>query len=331
MKYRNFANTGLPVSEFGLGTWGLDESMWGRYDRAQATRAMHRALDLGVNLIDTAPAYGDGHAEALIGGVLEDMGLRHDVILATKITPLVPVAYPSSHLHADTVYPYQSVIDSAEQSLRRLRTGHIDLLQLHAWDKRWLHEGDWLEALYRLKADGKVRCVGVSILDHDSEGAAELAASGVVDSIQVMYNLFDQSAQRELFPVCRAHGVSALVRSPLYEGILSGKIGPGHRFAEGDWRADYFAGDFLKSVVEHRQKIQDAFGLTAEEMASFALRFALSSPEVACVLVGMRTMEHAELNCRVSGTGLLDTEVMEALGDFDFFGVGITQQGVEAD
>jgi len=306
--YRTLGRTGLQVSEIGFGAWGIGKSEWVGADDEESLRALHRAIDLGVNFIDTALAYGDGHSEHLVGQVVRQRGER--VYVATKVPPKNGEWPARPGVPVEEVFPAEHVLACAEQSLKNLGLETVDLLQFHVWNDEWVGQGDWLEAVQRLKEQGKIRFFGVSINDHQPANAIKLIETGVVDTVQVIYNIFDQSPEDELFPACQKHRVGVIVRVPLDEGGLTGKITPDTTFPPGDFRNEYFAGNRKREVYERVQRIVEDLGITMDEMPETALRFTLSHPAVSTVIPGMRSVRNVERNCAVGdGKGLPAAQV----------------------
>jgi aryl-alcohol dehydrogenase-like predicted oxidoreductase len=311
MQTRRLGRTGLQVSEIGYGAWGIGQSMWLGADDEESLRALHRAIELGVNLIDTALAYGQGHSEKLVGRVVRE---RSETIhVATKVPPKTSVWPAPPGVPARTTYPADHIVRCAEKSLRFLGTETIDLLQLHTWQDEWLGEPEWQDALSGLKRDGKVRFVGISINDHDPGSAVRAVASGLFDTVQVIYNVFDQSPEAELFPLCRQHDVGVLARVPFDEGSLTGRITPETTFPEGDWRHTYFGGDRKRQVFERVQALERAMAGEAATVAELALRFCLSQDAVSTVIPGMRSVRNVEANAAVSDGRRLSPQMRQAL------------------
>ncbi len=311
MRTRPLGRTGWQVSDIGLGSWGMG-GMWGTLDDREAIRAIRRAVELGVNFIDTAAVYGDGHAEELISQALAGRG--DPVRIATKVPPK-NMEWPARHdAPAAEAFPAEWIIEHTEASLRRLKRSSIDLQQLHVWAPRWLKESSvWLPAVERLKREGKIRAFGISINDHEPDTALELVASGLIDSVQVIYNIFDQTPAERLLPACQRHQVGVIVRVPFDEGSLTGTLTATTRFAPDDWRSAYFAGDRLRDTVERVERLQAFVRTTRRTVAQTALAFCLAHPAVSTVIPGMRRVSHVEENCMVSGARPLSTEELAQL------------------
>ncbi|MDP9438954.1 MAG: aldo/keto reductase, partial [Actinomycetota bacterium] len=274
----------------------------------ESLRALNRAVDLGLNFIDTALAYGEGHSERLVGKVVAE---REETIhVATKIPPKNRVWPAPSGLHPDEVFPGDYVRECTERSLENLGVEALDVQQFHVWQDGWLGAGDWQEAVEDLKGKGKIRHFGVSINDHQPANAIKLIETGLVDTVQVIYNVFDQSPEDELFPACQEHNVGVIVRVPFDEGALTGAITPETEFDEGDFRNEYFRGDRKRQVQERVRAIVSELGVTEDEIAEVALRYILSHPAVSTVIPGMRSVRNVERNMRVAdGKGLPEDQV----------------------
>jgi aryl-alcohol dehydrogenase-like predicted oxidoreductase len=228
MNQRTLGRTGLEVSEVGYGAWGIGGSMWLGADDDESRRALHRAIDLGVTLIDTAAVYGNGHSEELVGEVVREREER--IVVATKIPPKNREWPAHAGVDPDDAFPAEHVRKHTERSLGRLGLDAVDLQQFHVWSDEWVGRGTWLEAVQELKAEGKIRAFGVSINDHEAANALALIETGVVDAVQVIYNVFDQSPEDELLPACLERGIGVLARVPFDEGALTGRIGPDTTF-----------------------------------------------------------------------------------------------------
>ena len=235
MQTRPLGRTSLRVSEIGFGAWGLSGAQWIGATESESLRALHRALDRGINLIDTALAYGDGVSERVIGRALE--GRTGDVMVATKVPPKNRI-WPAAG-RASEVFPAEYVVASCEESLKNLGRDHVDLLQLHVWHDRFLEEDGFKDALAGLKRAGKARFVGISVSEHDADSALRAAESGLFDAMQILYNVFDPRPAERLFPACLAHGLGVLARVPFDEGGLTGTIRPDTTFPPGDFRNEY--------------------------------------------------------------------------------------------
>ncbi len=308
MNYRKLGRTGLEVSEIGYGAWGIAGDAWLGAKDEESLKALNRAVDLGLNFIDSALAYGEGHSERLVGKILAE---RSETIhVATKVPPK-NLQWPApAGLHPDEVFPGDYVRECTEQSLKNLGVEALDVQQFHVWQDEWMGEGDWQEAVEDLKREGKIRSFGVSINDHQPANAVRLIETGLVDTVQVIHNVFDQSPEDELFPACQERGVGVIVRVPFDEGALTGNITPETEFDEGDFRNHYFRDDRKQEVQERVRAIISELGAGEDQIAEIALRYILSHPAVSTVIPGMRSVRNVERNMRVGdGQGLPEDQV----------------------
>ena len=309
MKYRTLGRTGWEVSEIGFGAWGIGRDLWVGADDSQSLAALNRAIDGGLNFVDTALAYGEGRSERLVGEMLEARPER--VYVATKVPPRNR-RWPAWG-NLEEVFPGRHIRESAEQSLRNLRLERIDLLQLHVWNPDWLGEGEWLEELSALKNEGKIRHFGISINDHQPESALEVVRSGLIDTVQVIYNIFEQSPEDRLFPVCLENNVGIIARVPFDEGALTGEITSERRFSKKDWRNRYFKGDRKRQVEERVRALVPLLDQTTSGLPALALKFCLHHPAVGVVIPGMRKPDHVSRNLAVSREAPLSAEQLERL------------------
>jgi aryl-alcohol dehydrogenase-like predicted oxidoreductase len=310
MNYRRLGRTGFEISEIGFGAWGIGGKQWLGGTDDESLLALRRALDLGVNLIDTALAYGDGHSENLAGQVVRDAGRK--VYIATKVPPKNRIWPARPEIPIRDVFPYDYIVRCAEESLRNLGLEAIDLLQLHVWTPEFVHADDWRLAFDELKRSGKVQAVGISLSEHDPDSGIEAIETGLIDVVQVIYNVFDRTPEVRLFPACQRENAGVLARVPLDEGGLAGNITEDTNFPQGDFREFYFRGDRKKQVAERVAALRADLG-DGENLAETAIRFCLSHPAVSTVIPGMRTRAHAEANAALSARGPLPPDVLAIL------------------
>jgi aryl-alcohol dehydrogenase-like predicted oxidoreductase len=311
MRYRTLGRTGIEVSELGYGAWGIGQSMWIGAEDDESLRALRRAIELGVTFIDTALVYGNGHSEELVGQVVR--AASETVHVATKVPPKNGEWPARAGVRAEDAFPGSWIRECTERSLRSLGTDSVDLQQLHVWSDEWVGQGDWLETVEALRQEGKIRAFGVSINDHEPGNAIRLVESGVVDSVQVIYNLFDQSPEDELLPAVEAAGVGVIVRVAFDEGGLTGTVRPESEFPEGDFRNEYFRGDRKQQVWDRVNAIADDLGVPVERVPELALRYVVSHPAVTTVIAGMRSTRNVERNAAAVDAGPLEPEQVEAL------------------
>jgi aryl-alcohol dehydrogenase-like predicted oxidoreductase len=309
MKYRKLGRTGFDVSEIAHGLWGM--SGWSGSDDSQSLEALQLAVDLGCNFFDTAWAYGEGKSDNLLGKILSaNRGKR--LYAASKIPPLNGKWPASPKDKYRDVFPSEHVFRYARQIREKLGTDSIDLLQFHVWDDSWSGETEFRDTVEKLKRDGWIRSFGLSVNRWEPENGIKALRTGLVDVVQVIYNIFDQSPEDKLFPVCRELNIGVIARVPLDEGSLGGKLTPETTFPKGDWRAGYFGPDNLKQTLARVDKLQPLLpkGMSLPEMA---LRFILSEPTASTTIVGMRKPDHVRQNIAVSDAGPLDAGVLQAL------------------
>jgi aryl-alcohol dehydrogenase-like predicted oxidoreductase len=250
-----------------------------------------------VNFIDTARGYGE--SERIVGRVVRERA-GDEVLVATKVPPKNRIWPAPDDIDPAEAFPGAHIRESVETSLRVSGLDHFDVVQFHVWSDEWVGRGDWLQTVEELKKEGKIRLFGVSVNDHQPDNALALVRSGAVDTVQVIYNIFDQAPADALLPACEEHGVGVIVRVALDEGGLTGRITAGTTFPEGDFRARYFRDDRPAQVERKVAAIVADLGIAPDEIAEHALRFVLSSPAVSTVIPGMRTVRNVERNTALS-------------------------------
>jgi aryl-alcohol dehydrogenase-like predicted oxidoreductase len=311
MRYRRLGPTEAELSEIGFGAWGIGGSQWQGAQDDESLRALKRAFELGVNFVDTALAYGDGHSEVLVGQAVKKAFMR--VFIATKIPPKNRVWPASPQTPIQEVFPYKYVIESTEQSLRNLGVEQIYLQQFHVWTDAWTNTDEWKRAIEDLRSSGKVRFMGISISEHDPDSALEAIKTGLINSVQVIYNIFDQSPETKLFPLCQEMQVGVLARVPLDEGGLTGTITPETVFEPGEFRDSYFRGDRKRQVMEHVEALKQDLKDLPGTLPEIALQFCLSNQTITSVIPGMRRISTVESSCRASTAGPLDAATLAIL------------------
>jgi aryl-alcohol dehydrogenase-like predicted oxidoreductase len=310
MRYRSFGKTGLKVSEIGYGAWGIGKALWVGAEDEESLRSLRAARDADVNFYDTALAYGDGHSESLIARCF---GQSQDVIIASKVPPKdgVWAVKPGSPL--GNTFPKRYVLDCLDETLKNLGRESVDIYQFHTWNDEWASENEWQETVREMKSSGKVKFVGISIQNHQPTNVLKALDTGLVDSVQVIYNIFDQSPEDELFPYCQKNGIGVIVRVPFDEGSLTGKITPDTTFPEGDFRNIYFSGGRKQEAWERVLAIVVELGINFDGLPLMALRFCLSHPAVSTVIPGMRNTSHVSANTTASKAGPLPEETLRKL------------------
>ncbi|TWU60301.1 General stress protein 69 [Rubripirellula tenax] len=301
MHTRPLGTDGPQVSEIGFGAWAIGGG-WGDQDDTTSIRALNTAIDRGVNFIDTAAGYGDGHSERLIAEVIKTR--KESVMVATKTPPAPGPWPPSPYCRWQDRYSAAYLRDNIHQRLTNLGTDRLDLLQLHTWTRAWNDDPQPLLVLRQMREEGKIGLIGVSTPEQDQSSVIQLMRDGLVDVIQIIYNLFQQEPVAQILPVAAETGTGVIVRVALDEGALAGKYAADHVFPEDDFRSRYFAGDRMRRTVDRVDKIREdakTFGIDQEySLADVALKFALARPEVSTVIAGMRSVAQVEQNTRTS-------------------------------
>jgi aryl-alcohol dehydrogenase-like predicted oxidoreductase len=312
MKQRTLGRTNLEVSEIGFGAWAIGGS-WGAQKEEDSLSALHRALDLGVNFIDTAAGYGNGRSERIIGKVLSKRGERDRVIVATKTPPAPGPWPPSPYCRWEDRYSETYLRENVEERLNNLGTKCIDVLLLHSWTRAWNRDPAPLEILKDLQKQGKIRYFGISTPEHDQNALVALMKEGWLDVVEVIYNIFEQEPAAELLPVAADNNVGVIARMPFDESALTGKLTEQTRFEEGDFRNNYFMGDRLTRTVREVKKVQDDLSGSGYTLPQAALKFALANRAVGTSIPGMRNVEQVEANLAVSEMPELSEELLRSL------------------
>lgn len=312
MRYRKLGRTGIEISDIGFGAWGIGGKQWMGGSDEESRAALKRALELGLNFIDTALAYGDGHSEELVGEMVRSAPGK--VYVATKVPPMNRVWPAKPGVGIEDVFPYDYVIKSTEESLRNLKLDSVDLQQLHVWNTEWTGRDEWKRAFEDLKKSGKAKAVGVSLNAGDPDSGLDLIRIGLCDSVQVVYNIFDQSPNENLLPLAKELNVGILARVPLDEGALTGTITEDTVFEKGEFRDWYFRGrDRKRQVVEHVNALKKDLEGVEGSLPEIALRYCLSHPAVSSVIPGMRKIRTVESSCSVSDLGALPAGLLKTL------------------
>jgi aryl-alcohol dehydrogenase-like predicted oxidoreductase len=319
MRYRILGKTGLRVSEIGFGSWGISGMDWGATDDEVSIRAIQQAIDLGVNFIDTADVYGNGHSEELVARALK--GRREGIIVATKAGNDFYQRERKSGDYAVPNFDPEYLAFAVEQSLRRLQTDRLDILQLHGPSLELIRQGDCIEALERLKREGKIRFGGVSYRSFkDDEGVASIE-TGRIDVLQVRYNLLEQEPAKQVLPLAKKHNVGIIVRIPILFGVLTGKFTRETRFPPEDHRSRHLQGELLARYIDQFEKLGFLKEGKKDTWAQIALRFILSHHAVSTVIPGGKTPQQVSDNCAASDLGPLpksDLERIQSLYERDF-------------
>jgi aryl-alcohol dehydrogenase-like predicted oxidoreductase len=301
MEYRSLGKTNLSVSEIGHGLWGMGG--WTDADDKQSLDTLQMSLEMGCNFFDSAWAYGNGHSDKLLGQLIKN-NPQSKIIAASKIPPKNLKWPGTSKDKLKEVFPRQHVIDYTEKILEGIGTASLDLLQFHVWDDSWSDDDEWKLIISDLKSKKLIHFFGLSINRWEPWNGVKALQTGLIDAVQVIYNIFDQAPEDKLFPICEKMGIGVIARVPLDEGGLSGKLSSNTHFPETDWRARYFGPENLNPTVMRADALK---GLLPANMSlpEMALRFILANNVVSTTIVGMRTLNHLQEDLRTSdGKGL---------------------------
>ncbi|HEX9616806.1 MAG TPA: aldo/keto reductase [Anaerolineales bacterium] len=301
MNYRRFGRMDWRVSEIGYGMWGMGG--WSGSEDEQSRQSLQQAVDLGCNFFDTAWAYGEGRSERLLGQMLQKNPGKK-LYMATKIPPK-NFKWPSRRSYSlDDCFPPDHIEEYVHRSLENIGVEGLDLIQFHTWEDAWLEDDRWAKKMDELRRHGLIRAVGISINRWEPWNGVRTVRSGLVDAVQVIYNIFDQNPEDELFPACQEMDVAVIARVPFDEGTLTGTLTLESKWPEGDWRNTYFVPENLKASVERAERLRPLIpaGMSMPEMA---LRFILNNPAVSTIIPGMRRPAHVTSNLAASDAGPL--------------------------
>jgi aryl-alcohol dehydrogenase-like predicted oxidoreductase len=309
MNYRRFGRTGWRVSELGYGMWGM--ASWTGSSDAESRQSMQHAVDSGCNFFDTAWHYGSGHSERLLGELVrQNPGKK--LYVATKIPPK-NLAWPARpEFTLDECFPPEHIDQYVHIGLENLGLENFDLIQFHTWSDAWLEDDRWMKKIDDLRRQGLFQAVGISLNRWEPWNGVRAVQSGLIDSVQVMYNIFDQNPEDDLFPACAAQDVAVIARCPLDQGSLTGALTLESKWPEGDWRNSHFGPETLRESVAHADALKPLVppGMTLPEMA---LRFILNNPTVSTIIPGMRKVKNVEENLRACGQGPLPLGLLAEL------------------
>jgi len=312
MKYRRFGRTNWQVSEIGYGMWGMGG--WTGSDDEESMAALQRAIDLGCNFFDTAWGYGEGHSEALLGKIIRN-NLEKKLYTATKIPPKNQIWPSRREFSLDDCFPPDHIEKYVHSSLKNAGLEKFDLMQFHVWEDHWVEDERWAKKMDELRAQGLLAAVGISINRWEPWNGVRTVRSGLVDAVQVIYNIFDQNPEDELFPACEEMDVAIIARVPFDEGTLTGTLTLESSWPKNDWRSTYFVPENLKSSVEHAEALRPLIpgGMT---MAEMAMRFILNDERVNTIIPGMRKLKHVDANIATSDAGPLPEELQAKLRQY---------------
>jgi aryl-alcohol dehydrogenase-like predicted oxidoreductase len=309
MRYRKFGRTGWNVSEIGYGMWGM--AGWTGSDDAESLAALQRAVDLGCNFFDTAWAYGSGHSEELLGKILRAnknnsaaAGPDKRLYAATKVPPKNR-RWPSRPEYSlDDSYPPDYIFEYVDKSLKNIGADTLDLIQFHTWEDVWLDDERLPRAIEKLRASGKVRTVGISLNRWEPANGIRAVRAGLVNAVQVIYNIFDQNPEDQLFPACREKNVAVIARVPFDEGSLTGTLTLDSKWPANDWRSTYFVPENLEASVARADALKPLVPADST-LPEMALRFILNNSDVSTIIPGMRKLRNVEANLAASDKGPL--------------------------
>ncbi len=309
MKYRTFGKTGWKVSEIGYGMWGMGG--WSGSNDEESLQSLTRAVELGVNFFDTAWVYGKGRSEKLLGQLIKKFPEKK-LYITTKIPPK-NFMYPMEPTYKlEDTFPAEHMIEYVNKSLLNLDVKQIDLVLLHGWDDVWANDVRWQNVVKDLKQKGIIKAFGISIDRWEPENSIKVLKTGLIDAVEVIYNVFDQAPEDKLFPVCKELNIGVIARVPFDEGTLTGNLTLNSKWPDGDWRNSYFGPENLKPSVERAEKLKQLLpnGMTLPELA---LRFIISNPIVSTTIPGMRKIKNVEINTHASDLGPLDKSLIDRI------------------
>ena len=319
MRNRRFGRTGWEVSEIGYGMWGM--AGWSNSNDEESLGSLQAAVEQGCTFFDTAYAYGNGRSEGLLGQTVRaNPGKR--LYTATKIPPrnLKWPALPESTLAES--YPPDHVEEYVHRSLENAKLQQFDLMQFHTWNDDWMRDDRWFYRLDDMRSQKLINAIGISINRWEPWNGVRAVRSGQIDAVQVIYNIFDQNPEDDLFPACRELDVAVIARVPFDEGTLTGTLTKDSTWPEGDWRNTYFVPENLIPSVEKAEKIKQILDEWNREhetrisMPELALRFILGNDDVSTIIPGMRKRSHVESNIAASDAGPLPSELQEKMRPF---------------
>lgn len=315
MRFNQLAKTNLFLSEVGFGAWQISSDVWGKKDDAQSLKAIYTALEAGINFVDTASVYGNGHSEELIGRALRE-AKQKDVIISTKIIPKCRKWAPPPEEDIDDYFPKEWIIEQCEESLKRLQVESVGLLFLHTWSPAWGHRTEWFEAMQTLKQQGKIQAIGISIPDESIADANVHIEAGRVDVIQCVYNICQQEPEYNLFPLAQKHQVGIIARTPFSSGALIGNWTKEMTFEEGDWRGVWpqdFKDNWLSEQVDMTEAIKSVIITEDRAMANAAIKFIVMNPAVTSTIPGSGNPKHVLSNVAAAESPPLSNNAMQQL------------------
>src|SRR2546421_5849236 len=306
MNYRRFGRTNWKVSEIGYGMWGMGG--WTGSDDEESLAALQHAVDLGCNFFDTAWAYGEGHSEGLLGQLVRANPAKK-LYTATKIPPRNR-QWPSRRgATLDDCFPPEHIDEYARRSLENAGLDSFDLMQFHVWEDAWVADDRWAKKIDELRREGLIKAVGISLNRWEPWNGVRTIRSGLIDAVQVIYNIFDQTPEDELFPACAEMDVAVIARVPFDEGTLTGTLTRESTWPAGDWRNTYFVPENLIASVERADALEPIAAQAGITLPEMALRFILNDPRVSTIIPGMRKVKNVEANIAASDHGPLPVDL----------------------
>ncbi|MEK7855879.1 MAG: aldo/keto reductase [Acidobacteriota bacterium] len=309
MRYRTFGRTGWQISEIGYGMWGMGG--WTGSDDDESLAALQRSVELGCNFFDTAYAYGNGRSEGLLGRLVR-ANPETKLYTATKVPPKNMLWPTPADARVEDCYPPEHIEEFVQKSLTNAGLERFDLVQLHTWNDDWTEVSGWSDKLDEMKTKGLIGASGISINRWEPWNGIRAVRSAKIDAVQVIYNIFDQNPEDELFPACEEMNVAVIARVPFDEGTLTGTLTKETTFPADDWRSGYFSPENLGASVDRAEALRP---LTPEgsSMPEMALRFILSHPAVSTIIPGMRKIRNVEANAAASEAGPLPDALIDKL------------------
>jgi aryl-alcohol dehydrogenase-like predicted oxidoreductase len=309
MEYRRFGRSNWPISEVGYGMWGL--AGWSGSQESEYNAALDLSVEMGCNFFDSAWGYGEGLSESVLGKLMK----RHSpkkLYGATKIPPK-NFKWPSkSEYLLKDCFPYEHIIEYTEKSLKNMQVERIDLQQFHVWEDAWADQDEWKKAIEKLIKDGKVQHFGVSVNRWEPNNCLRTLETGLIDSVQVIYNIFDQAPEDQLFPLCKKLDIAVIARVPFDEGTLTGTLTKDTVFPADDWRSTYFVPENLIASVERADKLKPLLPLNTS-LAETALRFIMENPQVSTMIPGMRSIKNVKANMSTSDGNKMNASLSKVL------------------
>jgi aryl-alcohol dehydrogenase-like predicted oxidoreductase len=312
MNYRRFGRTGWEISDIGYGMWGMGG--WTGSDDEESLSSLQRAIDLGCNFFDTAWVYGHGHSEKLLGEVIR-ANKEKKLYTATKIPPKNR-QWPSRRGSSlDDCFPPDHIDEYVHGSLKNAGLESFDLVQFHVWEDSFVEDDRWAKKMDELRSAGLFQAVGISINRWEPWNGVRTVKSGLIDAVQVIYNIFDQNPEDDLFPACIEMDTAVIARVPFDEGSLTGALTKDSKWPEGDWRNVYFSPDNLLPTIERVKALKPIAERAGMQLPDLALRFILGNPVVSTIIPGMRKLSHVESNVATSDVGRLSDDLLAELSE----------------